>query len=69
MRYKDQQQCGECLLMACEYLTMSDEYLTIKEASVGEFRDRGSKFIAYAFPISSEQDWPPHLEAIRKEHP
>lgn len=69
MRYKDQKQRGECLLMACEYLIMSDEYLTIKEPSIGEFRDRGSKFIAFAFPISSEQDWPPLLEAIRKEHP
>lgn len=36
---------------------------------MGEFRDRGSKFIAYAFPISSEPDWQQHLEVIRKEHP
>lgn len=48
---------------------MSDAYLTIKAQSIGEFRDRGSKFIAYAFPISKEQDWQPYLEALRKEHP
>lgn len=48
---------------------MSDAYLTIKAQSIGEFRDRGSKFIAYAFPISNEQDWQPYLEALRKEHP
>lgn len=36
---------------------------------MGEFRDRGSKFIAYAFPISNEQDWHQQLEAVRKEHP
>lgn len=48
---------------------MSDAYLTVKAQSIGEFRDRGSKFIAYAFPISNEQDWQPHLETLRKEHP
>lgn len=68
-RYKDQHCGAECLLMACEYLLMSDAYLTIKAPCVGEFRDRGSKFIAYAFPISNEQDWQQQLEGVRKEHP
>ena len=48
---------------------MSDQYLTIKAASIGEFRDRGSKFIGYAFPLYVENDWQQHLEAVRKEHP
>lgn len=37
--------------------------------STGEFRDRGSKFLAYAWPIRSEEDVQHHLEALKKEHP
>ncbi len=48
---------------------MEDTYRTIGSASTGDFRDRGSKFLAYAYPIRSEADCPPLLEALRKEHP
>jgi uncharacterized YigZ family protein len=48
---------------------MSDQYRTIAEPCLGEFRDRGSKFLGYAFPVSGEPDWQMHLEAVRKEHP
>ncbi|MCB9080764.1 MAG: YigZ family protein [Lewinellaceae bacterium] len=37
--------------------------------STGEFRDRGSKFLAYAFPVETEEDCHRHLEEVRKEHP
>ena len=47
---------------------MSDLYNTIAEASTGEFRDRGSKFLAYAYPISDEADWLPFMEALKREH-
>lgn len=47
---------------------MKDHYLTIKEPSTGEFKDRGSKFIAYAFPVYSEQDWQEALEVVKKDH-
>ncbi len=46
-----------------------DSYLTLSAPSQGEFKDRGSKFIAYAFPIENELDWPFYLEQIKKEHP
>ncbi len=46
-----------------------DHYLTIAAPCTGELRERGSKFIAYAFPLLEEHDWQIHLEAIRKEHP
>lgn len=45
-----------------------DHYLTITEPAVGEFRDRGSKFFAYAYPVYNEKEWQTHLEALRKEH-
>lgn len=47
---------------------MTDLYKTIAQASLGEFRDRGSKFLAYAYPISTEQDWHPHMEKLKNEH-
>lgn len=43
-------------------------YKTIASASTAEFKDRGSKFIAYAFPAYSEEEWQMHLEEIKKEH-
>jgi uncharacterized YigZ family protein len=48
---------------------LKDNYLTIKNPAIGEFKDRGSKFIAYANPIDSESDFAPFLETVRKEHP
>lgn len=44
-------------------------YNTIDKASLAEFKDRGSKFIAYAFPISSAEDFKQRLNDVRKEHP
>ncbi|HRG83236.1 MAG TPA: YigZ family protein [Chitinophagaceae bacterium] len=34
-----------------------------------EFRDRGSKFIAYAYPIEDIADFKEKLAALKKEHP
>ena len=48
---------------------MTDHYLTISDPSFGEFRDRGSKFLAYAFPVFTEDDWQQHLLEVKKEHP
>ncbi|HMN89621.1 MAG TPA: YigZ family protein [Saprospiraceae bacterium] len=48
---------------------MTDTYYTIAAAATGMYKDRGSKFLAYAFPISSEEDSRSHLGALRKMHP
>ena len=48
---------------------MKDSFLTISKPTTGEFRDRGSKFIAYAFPASTEEEWHACLEQVKKEHP
>ena len=45
-----------------------DEYKTIKNPSTGEFKDKGSKFIAYAYEIESENDFKGHQENLKKEH-
>jgi uncharacterized YigZ family protein len=46
-----------------------DYYYTIEKPSTAEFKDRGSKFIAYAFPLSDVNDFKEKLAAIKKEHP
>ena len=48
---------------------MEDSYRTIEGSSTGEYRDRGSKFLAYAYPVETEEAAMLHLEELRKEHP
>ena len=48
---------------------MSETYSTIERPSMAEFKDRGSKFIAFAFPIQSVEDFKQRLNEIKKEHP
>jgi len=47
---------------------MTDKYNTISSPSQGLFKDNGSRFIAYAYPIVSESEVKPIVEALRKEH-
>lgn len=47
----------------------ADFYYTIEKSSVAEYKDKGSKFIAYAFPIETVNDFKEKLSAIKKEHP
>lgn len=44
-------------------------YTTIDQGAQAEFKDRGSKFIAYAYPISSAEDFKKYLQELKKEHP
>lgn len=46
-----------------------DYYFTIETSAVAEFKDRGSKFIAYSFPVKDVNDFKIHLQALKKEHP
>ena len=48
---------------------MKDSFNTIEAPTSGEFKDKGSKFLAYAGPLSIEADFPIFLEKIKKEHP
>jgi uncharacterized YigZ family protein len=47
---------------------MIDSYHTIVAPATGEFKDRGSRFIGYAYPVQSEEEALALLEALRKEH-
>ncbi len=46
-----------------------DTYQTIKEDVSGAlFKDKGSKFIGYAFYVTTEEQIKEHLETVKKEH-
>jgi len=47
----------------------SDHYFTINKSSTAEYKDRGSKFLAYAYPIQAISDFKEKLSGIKKEHP
>lgn len=46
-----------------------DTYKTIKKPSEGTFRDKGSKFIAYAYPFQDENELKDLLASVKSEHP
>ena len=46
-----------------------DFYQTIDKSGYAEYKDRGSKFLAYALPISNKEDFKNRLDSIKKEHP
>jgi uncharacterized YigZ family protein len=48
---------------------MATKFTTISAEGRGDFRDRGSKFLAYAYPIRTAQDVKEKLQALKKEHP
>ena len=45
-----------------------DFYYTIEQTATAEFKDRGSKFLAYAFPVMSADDFKKQLQLLKKEH-
>ena len=56
-----------CLFNIASY-PMTDSYQTITAPATGEFKDRGSKFFGYAYPVRSEEEALQWLEMLRKEH-
>lgn len=47
----------------------NDEYLCIQKPSEGFFKAKGSKFIAYAFPVFNKADIKTALTKVREIHP
>jgi uncharacterized YigZ family protein len=47
---------------------MDDTYKTIAVPSEGLFKEKGSKFISYAFPVCSEDEIREIIQNIKKEH-
>src|SRR5829696_846789 len=46
-----------------------NHYNTIEKPSFAEFKDRESRFLAYAFPVQRIEDFKKRLKALKEEHP
>lgn len=47
---------------------MNDSYRTISGSSKGLYKEKGSKFIAFAYPVHKEQEIKKYLDGMRKEY-
>ena len=47
---------------------MDDTFKTLKENTEGLFKDKGSKFFAYGYPISKEEQVKDLVQQLKKEH-
>lgn len=51
-------------------MEIQDTYKTIAQPSEEIlYKEKNSKFFGYAFPITSEDEVKPHIEALKKQHP
>jgi uncharacterized YigZ family protein len=48
---------------------MADFYHTIANVTNGDYRERGSKFLATAIPCSSEEELKSFIQELKKDHP
>jgi len=49
-------------------MLFDDTYLTVKQPAEAVFADRGSKFIAFVYPITSEADIKPLVNQLKAVH-
>lgn len=49
-------------------MLFDDTYKTIEAPAEGIFRDRGSRFIGYAYPVRSTEDINAIIQQLKKEH-
>ncbi|MCD6178632.1 MAG: YigZ family protein [Bacteroidales bacterium] len=49
-------------------MLFEDTYRMLSQPSRGEFKDKGSKFYAYAFVVKTDSDIKEHLQELRKKH-
>lgn len=47
---------------------MDEPYLTIKHASQGVYREKGSKFLSFAFPVENEMEATEQIIRLKKEY-
>jgi len=45
-----------------------DTYLTVKSFTQGLYKEKGSRFISFVWPVSDEEEIKDILESTRKEH-
>ena len=49
-------------------MLFEDTYLTIAQPCEGIFKEKGSKFISFAYPVKTEEDIKIKIADLRKEH-
>lgn len=49
-------------------MLFSDTYLTIEKPTEAIFKDKGSKFLAFAYPVENDQQIKEILNQLKKEH-
>jgi len=47
---------------------MKDQYLTIERPSEGLYKEKGSKFLSFAYPTKNEENIKQHLETLKKQY-
>ncbi|MFY7963264.1 MAG: IMPACT family protein [Chitinophagaceae bacterium] len=47
----------------------ADFFYTIDKPSIAEFKDKGSKFIGYAYPIKTTDEFKIKLQEVKSSHP
>ena len=47
---------------------MINEFHTISNPTEGLYKEKGSKFLSFAFPVRNEEEIKMHLEALRKQY-
>ena len=45
-----------------------DSYKTIRDCAEGLFKDKGSRFIAYSYPVGSEDEIKEHVAVLKKKY-
>lgn len=49
--------------------SISDTYISISEVAIGEYKDKGSKFLAFAFPFTNIENLKKNLDETKALHP
>jgi len=50
-------------------VTDDDQYRCLLAPAVGDYRERGSKFLSYAYPCDAEEVLKAYIQALKKQHP
>jgi uncharacterized YigZ family protein len=50
------------------FLASEDTFLTLKMESEGLYKEKGSKFLAFAYPVQNEEEVKEKLELLRKKY-
>jgi len=50
-------------------MPLPDSYLSVSQAAEGLYKDKGSKFIGYVFPVKDLEDIKEQINSLKELHP